>query len=272
MTAGCRSLDELIRLQMSDSASRVQLRSRVLIADDHPLYRDGLRVWLERQADLEICGEAEDAAEVLKKVKELHPDLLLLDLRLRGEDGFELIGLLRAEWPDLRILILSQSDEMLFGEHVLRAGAQGYIMKDQSASELLQAIRTVVRDEIYTSEKLAALLLRRIYFGKPTDGAPSKLSVRELQVFELLGEGYSSREAASKLKLGLKTIETHRENIKRKLGLADAPSLVHAAITWVQNQSSLPQGGSASSIASATEHKVQMSDVASMASAEAHPA
>lgn len=216
----------------TDSSSR----HRVLIVDDHPMFRLGLKEWLQKQPELELCAEADNQHTLRQSIAAYNPDLVLLDLRLQGGDGIELIKSLCAEFPAIRILVLSQSDEGLYGDRALRAGARGYIMKVQSPEELKSAIRVVLQDDVYTSEALSAQILKRTFQGYTKTGISSMLSDRELQVFELLGVGMGTREVAVKLGLGIKTIETHREKIKLKLGLKDAAGLIHAAICWMQEQ------------------------------------
>ncbi len=211
-------------------------KRRILIADDQPLFRDGVRSWLSREADLCCCGEAGTAAAVRQAVEREKPDLVLLDLHLKGEDGFDLIRSLHHACPDLPILVVSQNDEMVFGHRALRAGARGYVMKDQDGAAVLLAIRTVLAGELHVSKQLAATMIRKLWHGDSTGDLTGRLSGRELQVFRLLGSGIGTTQVARRLRLSVKTIETYREHIKQKLELEDAPSLVHAATTWVQSQ------------------------------------
>jgi len=204
---------------------------RILVADDHPLVRNGLVRLLNQQPDLVCCGEASSVTEAQKAVAHLRPNLILLDLRLKSGDGLELIKSLIAQFPNVLILVISQHNEHLFVERALRAGARGYLLKDQAADEVLEAIRTVIAGEIYLSSALTALMLSRI-LGKPVDRAADCLELltdRELHVLHLLGSGLSTREIAAELNLSFKTIETHRENIKSKLELQNAAELVHFA-------------------------------------------
>ncbi len=211
-------------------------KRRVLIADDQPLFRDGVKTWLNHEADLMVCGEAGTAAAVRQAAEREKPDLVLLDLRIKGEDAFDLIRGLRKSWPDLLVLVVSQNDEMVFGHRALRAGARGYIMKDQDGAALLLAIRAVLAGELHVSKPLAATMIRKLWHGDTSGDLTGRLSDRELQVFRLLGSGIATTQVARRLRLSVKTIETYREHIKQKLELEDAPGLVHAATTWVQNQ------------------------------------
>jgi len=215
---------------------------RIFVVDDHPVVRDGLARLISQQADLMCCGEAGTVAETQKEVPKHKPDLLILDLRLKGGDGLELIKFLKSEMPDLRILILSQYEAPLYAERALRAGALGYVMKDQAAEEVLNAIRAVLACDVYLTRGLAGLLLHKFVGPKPRDtrtGAEN-LTNRELHVLQLLGAGLSTREIASELNLSFKTIEAHRENIKRKLRFRGASELIHYATEWAREQVSLP--------------------------------
>jgi DNA-binding NarL/FixJ family response regulator len=211
---------------------------RILVVDDHPLLRAGLIQFISRHQDLVCCGEADSAATTHIAIADRKPDLLLLDLRLRDEDGLELLKSLKARFPDLRILVISQCDEALYAERVLRAGARGYIMKEEATEEVLFAIRSVLEGELYLSRKLAIRLVRKTIESRPALAGPGleSLTDRELQVFQLLGAGLNTRHVAERLNLSSKTIETYRENIKHKLGLAGAADLVRYATNWVEGR------------------------------------
>ena len=213
-------------------------KKRVLVVDDHPLLRAGLIQFIDRQEDLICCGEADSAASTQSAVPSCKPDLVLLDLRLRSEDGLELIKSLKSQFPELLILVLSQRDETLYAERALRAGARGYIMKEEAAGEVLSAVRAVLSGEFYLSRKLAIRLVQKSIESRPAVSGPGigSLTDRELQVFELLGSGLSTRQIATKLNLSFKTIETYRENIKHKLGLSGSTDLVRCATNWVEGR------------------------------------
>jgi DNA-binding NarL/FixJ family response regulator len=213
-------------------------KHRIVIVDDHPLYREGLRRFIDSQPTLTCCAEADSARAAFEAVRQHHPDLVILDLRLHREDGSELIKNLLAEQPRLRILVLSQGDEAVHAEMVLRSGALGYIMKEEATEELLHAITTVLRGELYASRRLSALVLKRFFRGASGANLDEQLTDRELQVFQFLGSGLSVQEIAIQLHLSVKTVETHRENIKHKLGLRDAAAVVQSAREWVE-----PVGG-----------------------------
>jgi DNA-binding NarL/FixJ family response regulator len=211
----------------------------VLIGDSQPLVRFGMKQLLGEQSDLTCCGEADTPALIRAVAQSLQPNIIVLDLWLRGADGLELVKTLRAECPSLLILIFSQLDEALYAERALRAGAMGYISKEHSLEELLRAIRAVLAGDLYLSRKMSALLLKHSLQGKAMWGTSGleMLTDRELQVFMLLGAGRSSRHVATSLKISLKTVETYRENIKRKLGLHDATALTHCAALFVEGNS-----------------------------------
>lgn len=216
-------------------------KARIFVADDHPFLRLGLTHLINAAADMTVCGEAESVVTVRAGVERTKPDLLLTDLCLGDGDGLELIKSIKAQFPKLRILVLSQQDEMLFAERTLRAGAHGYIMKERATQDVLEGVRTILGGEIYISRKVAALAMRKLVGGGPdaamTAGTEvSGLSDRELQVFRLLGAGKRTKEIAEGLKLSPKTVETYRENIKHKLDLTNATALIHRATEWVQGQ------------------------------------
>jgi DNA-binding NarL/FixJ family response regulator len=208
------------------------------VADDHPVVREGLASVIKKQSDFIYCGGASSVSETYEQVKALRPDLVLLDLWLGGGDGLELIKSLKSQFPLLRILVISFSDEAVYTERALRAGAMGYVTKTQPTSELLTAIRTVLVNEIYVSPTAARLLLHKSVGLKRenTKRGTELLTDRELQVLQLLGSGLSTRKIAEELGVSFKTVETHRENLKHKLQLGDAVELVSYATGWVQEQ------------------------------------
>ncbi len=222
--------------------TKSQSRARILLVDDHPVIRGGLIRLLSKQPDLECCGEAGTAPEALTLAREQKPDLAIVDLRLKHGDGLELIKALRAEQPTLKTLVLSQHTERVYVERALRAGAQGYVAKEQDPADLLQAVRTILAGQVYLTYGLAADLLQAS-LARGTDepeSAVRQLSDRELVVLNLLGEGKSTKQIAAVLGLSFKTVETHRENIKRKLNLSDAASLVEFANRWAAKPAAVP--------------------------------
>jgi DNA-binding NarL/FixJ family response regulator len=210
------------------------VRRRVLIVDDHPIVRHGIRRMIDAEHDLTICGEVETAAEARRAIRELAPDVAIIDLSLQHGDGLELVRDAHAQHPTLPMLVLSMHDEAIYGERLLAMGAMGYIMKQAAADQLLIALRRVLAGEKYLSE---ALMQRATDRGEGAatgeHGDPvGRLSNREVQVLNLIGRGMSSRQVAADLGLSVKTIETHRLTIKRKLNLATNSQLLQYAMNW----------------------------------------
>ena len=219
-------------------ATRKPARKRVLVVDDHPMMRQGLAQLINSEADLIVCCEANNAAQALDLVSGNKPDLVLADISLPDKNGLELIKDLRAINPEILILVVSMHDESLYAERVLRAGARGYVMKQEGGKKLLQAIRMVLTGQIYVSEKMSAKILE-IFSGRRSKigGSPvERLSDREFEVFQLIGEGKGTRDIAGHLHLSVKTVEVHRANIKEKLSLRSATDLVHYAVRWIEAQ------------------------------------
>ena len=212
---------------------------RVLIVDDHPIVRQGLRRMIETESDLVVCGEVQTEREARAAIRALAPDVVIVDISLTQGDGLELVRDVHAQRPELPMLVLSMHDELIYGERLLAAGACGYIMKQAASDQLLVALHRVLSGEIYISDALAGSLGRARAEG--VDGIGSdpidRLSNRELQVLSLIGRGLSSREAADGLGLSVKTVETHRQSLKRKLNLATNAQLLRYAINWYGNRS-----------------------------------
>jgi DNA-binding NarL/FixJ family response regulator len=215
-------------------------RKRVLIVDDHPMTRSGLAHLINHQADLEVCGEAADAADAISALDACDPDLVLVDITLPDKNGLELIKDIRALRPALPILVVSMHDESIYAERVLRAGARGYIMKREGGERLLQAIREVATGNIFLSQRISAGILELFVGGQPLRerSCIQQLSDREFEVFELIGAGLSSREIATKLHLSTKTVQAHRANVMRKLNMKSTPGLVSYAARWIEHRSS----------------------------------
>jgi len=211
---------------------------RIVIVDDHPIVRQGLAQLIEQEDDLHICGQAEDAHEAIRAIRELNPNLVIVDISLRTSSGIDLIKDIKAQFPALPVLTLSMHDEALYAERALRAGARGYIMKQEAPEEVVTAIRRVLAGTTYVSQGMAAKMVNKIVAGPGEKNASpvDRLSDRELEVFRLIGEGYGTREMAEKLYLSVKTIETYRAHIKEKLNLQDANELLRAAIRWANAQ------------------------------------
>jgi DNA-binding NarL/FixJ family response regulator len=209
-------------------------KQRVLIVDDHPIVRAGLRALLDEQPDLEACGEATTSREALEAVTRLKPDVALVDVALGGETGLELIGQLKAEVPNLAVLVLSMHDELLFAERALRHGADGYVMKHEPTDRLLTAIRQVLGGKTFYGRAVTERLLRA---QSPRQGLVNRLGVerlsaRELEVFRLLGKGLSTAEIAKQLSISAKTVETHRLHVKEKLGVETSAQLVVLSVQY----------------------------------------
>ncbi len=208
------------------------LRPRVFLIDDHPILREGFAQLLSRQAGFEVCGQAADGSEVAETIRKLKPDLVIVDVELRGSSGIEVIKILSSGFPQMKILALSMHEEGLYAESAIRAGASGYVMKQAPVDELIGAMRRVLRGERYLSarmqERLADSALEEQ--AQAADGNLERLSEREREVFRLIGSGIRTREIAQQLKLSAKTVETHRAHIVEKLKLRDGAELVHYAI------------------------------------------
>jgi DNA-binding NarL/FixJ family response regulator len=209
---------------------------RILIVDDHPMVREGLRTLISREEDLVVCGEAETAGQALDGVANLEPDLVLVDVTLPGPNGIDLIKDICAVQPKRWILVISMHDESLYAERVLRAGARGYIMKQESGPTMMLAIRQVLAGRIYLSHKMSARILENVV-GQRTKASPiERLSDREWEVFQLIGRGKSTVQIADELHLSTKTVETHRAHVKEKLDLQTMTELISFASRWVESQ------------------------------------
>jgi DNA-binding NarL/FixJ family response regulator len=205
--------------------------------DDHPLVREGLTARINRQADLTVCGEAAEEAEAVERIKAAQPDVVIVDLSLQSGNGLDLIKKITARGGGPKMLVSSMYDETLYAERAVRAGAMGYINKQEMPEKVLEAIRRVLAGRMYLSAQMTERLLKRAVGDTPGKGltAPSsmeRLSDRELEVFRLIGQGKSTSGIAKALHLSVKTVETHRENIKNKLDLANASELAREALIW----------------------------------------
>jgi DNA-binding NarL/FixJ family response regulator len=215
-------------------------KKRVLIVDDHPMMRQGLAQLINNEPDLSVVWEADNAGQALDALSSNNPDLVIADISLPDKNGLELIKDIRVICPGASILVVSMHDETLYAERVLRAGARGYIMKQQGGKKLMEAIRQVLKGQIYVSEKMSATILE-IFSGRRTESESSpvgRLSDREFEVFQFIGEGKSTRDIAEKLHLSVKTVEVHRANIKEKLALKTATDLVRYAVRWTEAEGS----------------------------------
>ncbi len=207
---------------------------RVLIVDDHPIVRQGLRRIMETEDDLTVCGEAETARDARNAIKELNPDVMIADISLKQGDGIELVRDVRAHHPQLPILVLSMHDETIYAERMLSAGANGYIMKQAASEQFLVSLRRVLDGNIYVSEAVGNNMIQKFAAGGSYISANpiDRLSNRELQILHMIGKGMSTRETAHSLNLSIKTVESHRQRIKRKLNLSTGTQLVQYAVNW----------------------------------------
>jgi DNA-binding NarL/FixJ family response regulator len=212
----------------------------IVLVDDHPIVRQGLAQLLRQEPDLHVCGEAEDASTALRVVAETSPHLVIVDLSLKSGDGVALIRELRSAHPTLPILVLSMFDDLHHVERALRAGALGYLTKQEASSKVLTAVRQVLRGEIFLTDHVSPSLLKRLLAGEAEGSEPGlgRLSNREVQVLGLIGEGLSTQEIADHLGLSAKTIETYQAHIKDKLGLTDSRKLIQFAIRWTVSKES----------------------------------
>jgi DNA-binding NarL/FixJ family response regulator len=210
-------------------------KRRVFLVEDHPVTREGFAQLINYQPDLEVCGQAGTAAKALLAIDASRPDLAIVDISLAESNGLELIKHLKTRHPGLLLLVLSTHDEALYAERALRAGARGYVMKQAPTSEVMGAIRTVLGGDLYLSEGMRTRLVHEHLHGSPAVGGTdvANLSDRELEIFELVGHGHTTRRVAAKLRLSVSTVETHRAHIKAKLKLNNAVELVRRAVEWV---------------------------------------
>jgi DNA-binding NarL/FixJ family response regulator len=213
-------------------------KAKVLLVDDHPLVREWLANLVNQQADLEICGEADSAPRALQMMGAVNPEIAIVDISMEGGSGLELIKNIKAGYPSVMIIVLSMHDEALYAERALRAGARGYIMKREATKRVLQAIRSVLGGNLYLSDKMAMMMAEKFVDGRPkTDGSPMEnLSDRELEVFQLLGRGYSTRRIAEELHVSFKTVQAFCARIKEKLKLVSATELLREAVRWHDSQ------------------------------------
>ncbi|MFO1487650.1 MAG: response regulator transcription factor [Verrucomicrobiota bacterium] len=213
-------------------------KKKILIVDDHPMMRQGLAQLINNEPDLSVTWEADNAGQAIDVVSRNQPDLIIADISLPDKNGLELIKDILALSAKALILVVSMHDETLYAERVLRAGGRGYLMKQEGGKKLMEAIRQVLSGQIYVSEKMSAKILE-IFSGRRSEsgGSPvGRLSDREFEVFQLIGEGKGTREIADKLHLSVKTVEVHRANIKEKLGVKTATDLVRHAVRWTEAQ------------------------------------
>ena len=213
-------------------------QKKILVVDDHPIVRRGLLLSINREADLRVCGEAENAQEALDALNKLKPDLVLVDIGIPGKSGLELVKDIRAMHPDVAVLVLSMHDESLYAERALRAGARGYIMKQERPEIVIKAIRQILSGKAYVSENMSARILE-VFSGRRPAGSHvplERITDREFEILQLIGRGKNSHEIAKALHLSVRTVDTHRTNLKGKLKLKSALQLTRYAVCWVEGR------------------------------------
>ena len=209
------------------------MKKKIFIVDDHSVVRQGLSLIINQEEDLEVCGGAPDEQEALTAMDALQPDVAIVDLSLKGSSGLDLIKAVRDRGWNFPVLVLSMHDEALYAERALRAGANGYIMKEQADEAVLDGIRSVLKGDIYVSRQVQARMLQQYIGGQKELSGVETLSDRELQIFEMIGQGLSTQQMADRLELSVKTIEAHRVRIKKKLKTDTASQLMQQAVLWV---------------------------------------
>jgi DNA-binding NarL/FixJ family response regulator len=222
----------------SQRAIKPRNRKGIVIVDDHPLVRERLAEIINREPDLAVCGEAENRHDALEIIASSSPSLALVDLTLKDSDGLELIKDVHSRWPHLLVLVVSMHDESLYAERAIRAGAHGYITKQEATRNMLLAIRRVLAGNIYLNDRISTRIIARLTSrAAPVAASPAELLAdRELQVFELTGRGFNTRQIASRLRIAVKTIETYRARIRQKLNLKTPSELLQFAIAWTHRR------------------------------------
>ncbi len=218
--------------------TNAQRKAQVFLVDDHPIVRRGLHFLIGLEPDLAVCGEADNRPAALDQIARLQPEVVVVDLALKNSSGLELVKDLRARFPKVKVLVFTMHDEPIYAERVLKAGAHGYVTKEEGAEKAIEAIRQLLKGKAYLTGRLAERMLESMtgFAKSKTAGTLESLSDRELEVLELIGGGLGSAEIAQRLKLSVKTIESHREHIKAKLGLQRATELVQYAFNWVHRE------------------------------------
>jgi DNA-binding NarL/FixJ family response regulator len=211
---------------------------KIFLVDDHPLVRESLASLIQQQSDFIVCGEAEDNIGAQRGILTTHPDVAIVDISLKGGSGLELIKIVKHRAPEISIIVLSMHEEGVYAERAIRAGARGYIMKRETSKKVIEAIRHVLSGKIYVSSHMAEILASKLLDGRETDGRNpvEALSDRELEVFDLLGQGIETRRVAEMLDVSMKTVQTHCARIKEKLALANAAELLREAVRWHDQQ------------------------------------
>jgi DNA-binding NarL/FixJ family response regulator len=216
-----------------NASPQISEKFRVALVEDHPMFREQLKHLINREADMSVCAEADNTRDALKLLQSSSADIVIVDLTLKGSSGLELVKDLKAQQINIPVLVLSMHDELLYAERVLRAGARGYITKHETSNEVMGAIRKVLGGEVYLGSRMASRVLESLSAQPKAQNGVSQLTDRELEIFEQIGHGRTTREISSRLHLGMSTIDTYRARIKAKLNLENASQLAHEAIQWV---------------------------------------
>ena len=214
------------------------MSSKILIVDDHPIFRMGMKELINHEDDFTVCAVATDIAEAMQALVDNAPDMAIIDVALADENGLDLVQQIHAQQKDFPMLVLSMHDESVWAERAIRAGAKGYVMKKEASESVIAALRTLREGKIHVSASMVSILLNKLQddSAEEESAAEESLTEREAEVFRLLGEGFSTREIAEKMTLGIKTIGTYRDRIKQKLGLKNATELTRRAVLWVNNE------------------------------------
>jgi DNA-binding NarL/FixJ family response regulator len=221
---------------MREPMNALQQRSekfQIVLVEDHPIFREQLRHLINKEPDMCVCGEADNSRDALELLQSIPADVVIVDLTLKGPGGLELLKDLKARQINVAVLVLSMHDELLYAERVLRAGARGYITKNETSNEVMAAIRKVLNGNVYLGSEIASRVLERFSVGPKIEKGVALLTDRELEIFEMIGRGRTTREISSSLHLGVSTVDTYRARIKTKLHLENASQLVHEAIRWL---------------------------------------
>ena len=213
---------------------------RVVLVEDHPMFREQLMQLINKEPGMTVCGQADNIQDAFRLIEANHPDIAIVDLTLKGPSGLELLKDLKAKEIDVPVLVLSMHDEALYAERVLKAGARGYITKNEVSKEVMTAIYAVLRGEIYLPARIASRILESVAVGRKGENGITELTDRELEVFELIGRGRTTREISNELHLGVSTVDTYRARIKTKLHLENSSQLCHEAIRWVSEGQKAP--------------------------------
>lgn len=228
---------------------------RVYMVDDHPAIREAIRDTIESTIDIEICGESSTSDEAFREIEELQPDVAIVDISLQDAHGLDLVQNVRAQYPDVRMVVFSMYDENVYAERAIRAGASGYLMKSEPTKNIIEAIRSAHDGEVYLSRKMSSRILNKVAMGRTSEPsfAIDELTDREMAVFQMLGQGYSVQEIQDRLSLSRKTIETYRRRAKEKLGFDTVSELLQYAVQWTYGQGTHGKEGSTSEMSSADD-------------------